>query len=142
MMTTHLEKLTFGTFTGGASVISAIGAILTEGDARWLCITAFISFLTSGFLSLMFKKVDETIQIVVGRAGIAILGGMFATRPVVHWFNLESVYTDAIYLAGVSAGVCVLMFFVGIQLIKVLEVSAPSLAKKIFKRYSDWPSQD
>lgn len=137
MMTTHLEKMTFGTFTAVPAVISAVGAILTEGDTRWLCITAFISFLTSGFLSLMFKKPDETIQIVVGRAGIAILGGMFATRPVVHMFALEDVYKDAIYLAAVSSGVCVGMFSVGVALLKILEASAPTLANKIFKKYTE-----
>lgn len=115
-----------------------LGAILTVGEARWLYVTLAASSMTSGFLALMFKRTEETMRLVIGRCGFAILGGVLATRPTVHFFGFEQVTdTDIISLGGLSAITCIVTFFVGFALLTILERQAPALAEKWFKKISE-----
>lgn len=131
------EKLFFGWITLFSSGIYTLGAILTTGEARWIYVTLAASSMTSGFLALMFKKENETVRLVVGRCGFAILGGILATRPIVHHLGFEAVTdTDIISLGGLSSLTCIGTFFLCIPLLKILEKAAPDLAAKWFKKYS------
>lgn len=132
------EKLFFGFTTLVSASFSTVGAILTTGEARWLYVTLAASSMTSGFLALMFKKADETMRLVIGRCGLAVLGGVLATRPIVHHLGFEKVTeTDIISLGGLSAATCIGTFFIGHALLKVLEKTAPALAEKYFKKFTE-----
>ena len=135
-MNTFHEKVFFGLTTLATTGFSMIGAIMTTGEARWLYVTFAASSMTSGFLALMFKRADETIRLVVGRCGFAILGGILATRPIVHQLGFQSVAdTDIISLGGMSAATCIATFFVGYSLLAIIEKSSPSIAEKWFKKF-------
>lgn len=134
-MNTFHEKVFFGLTTLATTGFSMIGAIMTTGEARWLYVTFAASSMTSGFLALMFKRSDETIRLVVGRCGFAILGGILATKPIVHHLGFESlVDTDIISLGGLSSITCIITFFVGVAALTILERAAPELAAKWFKK--------
>lgn len=137
-MTSFHEKLFFGFTTLSSTAFSMCGAILTTGEARWIYVTLAASSMTSGFLALMFKRGEETMRLVVGRCGFAILGGVLATRPIVHHLGFEKVAdTDIISLGGLSAATCIATFFVGYALLSCLEKSAPAIAEKWFKKMSE-----
>jgi len=131
------EKVFFGFTTLVSTGFSMVGAILTTGEARWLYVTLAASSMTSGFLALMFKRQEETMRLVVGRCGFAILGGVLATRPIVHHLGFEAVAdTDIISLGGLSAATCIGTFFIGFAMLSILEKSAPSIAEKWFKKFT------
>jgi hypothetical protein len=89
----------------------------------------------SGFLALMCKRADDTIQLVVGRCGFSIMGGIFLTKPVVHYLSLDEVtLNDAIALAGTSSAVCFGVFFVGYAGLRIIEARSPAIAEKWFKK--------
>ena len=129
------EKVMFGSTLLASSASSLVGAILTTGDERWLFVTFTVSFLMSGFLALMFKRSQETIQLVVGRCGFSIFGGIFATHPIVKWAGITTAQTDVIALAGVSSCVCIATFFVGFYILKLLETHGPAIAEKWFRKF-------
>ena len=129
------DKIMFGFATLCAAVSAGTGAHFTAGETRWFFVTLASSFLMSGFLALMCKKPEETIQLVVGRCGFAVMGGILATKPVVHFMGLaETTMTDAVDLAGASAGVCFVTFFVGFDFLRIVESQAPEIAQKWFKK--------
>ena len=137
-MNSFHEKLFFGFTTLVSTGCSMLGAIITTGEARWLYVTLAASSMTSGFLALMFKRQDETMRLVIGRCGFAILGGILATRPIVHHLGFDKVAdTDIISLGGLSAATCIGTFFVGYALLSCLEKNAPALAEKWFKKMSE-----
>ncbi len=129
------EKILFGFTLLASAASSAAGAALTQGETRWFFVTFAASFLMSGFLALMCKKPEETIQLVVGRCGFAIMGGIFLSKPVVHYTGLIAITTaDAIALAGVSSGVCFVMFFIGYAGLRLIETRSPAIAEKWFRK--------
>ena len=111
-----------------------MGAIMTDGEARWIYVTMAVSGLVAGFLSLLFKA--RTIRSVVGRSGIAILGGIFATKPIMFWMNIQPNGLDVIELGAAAGLVTILTFFVGRQLLFLLDRKAPGLAQKIIDKIS------
>lgn len=137
-MTTFHEKLFFGFITLASTAFSTLGAILTTGEARWLYVTLATSSMTSGFIALMFKRADESMRLVIGRCGFAILGGILATRPIVHHLGFESIVeTDIISLGGLSSLSCIGTFFVGHSVLSIIEKQAPKLADKWFRRFTE-----
>ncbi len=137
-MNSFHEKLFFGFTTLVSTGCSTLGAILSTGETRWLYVTLASSSMTSGFLALMFKRTEETMRLVVGRCGFAILGGVLATRPIVHHLGFEKVAdTDIISLGGLSSATCVGTFFLGYSILRLLEQNAPGIAEKWFKKMSE-----
>ena len=137
-MTTFHEKLFFGFITLTSTAFSTLGAIITAGEARWLYVTLATSSMTSGFLALMFKRSDETMRLVIGRCGLAILGGILVTRPLVHHLGFERlVDADIISLGGLSSLSCIGTFFVGHALLSIVEKQAPKIAEKSFRRFTE-----
>lgn len=120
--------LTVGTLI--SSSFAWIGTIIAPADIRWLCVTMAVSFMTAALLGLAFRKPDETMQLVVARCGITILGGIFVTRLAVHYFNLSTAYTDAINLGGVTFGVSIVCFFLGYSGLRYLERRSDYLVGK------------
>lgn len=127
------EKMLFGVSTLLSASCAFLGAMLSVGEVRWLLVTLTTSILTSSFLALTFKKPAEAIGLVVGRCGIAILGGVCATKLLVHYFKVNGADSDVIVLGGLSGASCLVTYTVGWALIKVMETKAPELANKIFK---------
>ena len=135
-MNSFHEKILFGVTTLVSSGFSLLGAIVTTGEARWIYVTLAASSMTSGFLALMFKRTEETIRLVVGRCGFAVLGGILATQPIVKHFGYEKAVDDSVVsLAGMSAATCVATFFLGYVFLSILERSAPKLVEKWFKKF-------
>lgn len=134
-MNSFHEKLFFGFITMISSGFFLLGAIFTTGEARWIYVTLAASSMTSGFLALMFKRQEETIRLVVGRCGFAILGGILATQPIVKHFGYQQAVDDSVIaLAGMSAATCIGTFFLGYVFLSTLERSAPKLVEKWFKK--------
>lgn len=107
-----------------------IAAILSTGDVRWLAITAAASCLMSCLLAVTFKKPEETIALVAARCGLTIVGGVFVTKYLAWQFNLNSVHTDPLALAGLASLVAVLMFTVGYKALRYLEKRSDYFGKK------------
>lgn len=114
------------------SAISALGAILTQGETRWIFITLAVSILTCTSMALLTKAEDETIRIVVGRCLLACIGGVTGTGPFVHYLQIESAATNAISLAGCAAATCVVTFFIGYAVIMLLKEQSANIAQGIW----------
>lgn len=137
-MTHYIEKIGFGLSSLAFTFFSTIGAIMTTGETRWVYVTFATSSLMSGFLSLMFKAPNETVRLAIGRFGFAILGGILGTKPIIHHLGFTDLCeTDIISLGALSAFTCILTFFIGVGLLKALEVAAPELAQKWFKKFTE-----
>jgi hypothetical protein len=136
-MTPYNDKILFGFSTLASTAFCAIGAIFTTGEARWIYASFAASVLTSGFLALMFKRTTETIRLVIGRCGFAVLGGVLATRPVIHYFSMVEAEMDVVAIAGMAAAVTVGTFFFGFALLNIFERVSPALAEKWFKKFTD-----
>lgn len=133
-MNTFHEKLFFGTATLTSVGTSTLGALMTEGETRWVFVTFTCSILTAAFMALMFKRSDEGVRLVIGRCGFSVLGGILATQPAAYYFKVDTVHTNIISLAALSSVVCIGFFFVGYAMLKIVEAKAPALAEKWFKK--------
>lgn len=136
-MTPYNEKILFGFSTLASTAFCAIGAIFTTGEARWIYASFAASVLTSGFLALMFKRTTETIRLVIGRCGFSVLGGILATRPVIHYFEMAEDSMDVVAISGMAAGVTVVTFFFGFAILNIFERVSPEIAEKWFKKLTD-----
>ena len=129
------EKLFFGFTTLLTTTFSTLGAMMTTGETRWVYVTFAASSLTSGFVTLMFKKTKDTLQATLGRFGFAILGGILGTKPIIHHLGFETLAeTDIISLGGLSAATCIGTYFVGFAFLTLLEKAAPEIAGKWFSK--------
>lgn len=124
------EKIFLGICSLAGSGISFLGALLSTGDVRWFCVTLSMSFITSCLLSLMFKQPEETIQLVVARCGLTILGGVFLTKYVAWQFNIQTIHTDIVAFGGLACLVSIITFVVGYKALRYLERRSEYLARK------------
>jgi hypothetical protein len=129
------EKIFFGISALLASAFSTLGAVMSAGEVRWLCVTITVSIITSSFLSLIFKRSEESIRLVIGRSGFAILCGVFGTKFLVHKYQIAYANEDIVALGSVSCGVCIGGFIVGYALLQILNKNSQKLADKIFKKW-------
>lgn len=128
------EKLFFGSAALTSAGTSTLGAMMTEGETRWVFVTFTCSILTAAFLALMFKRETENIRLVIGRCGFSVLGGILATQPAAHYLKVESVHNNVISLAALASLVCIGFFFVGYAMLKIVEAKAPALAEKWLRK--------
>jgi hypothetical protein len=124
------ERMFMGVFTCVASAFWWAGAILSQGDIRWLCISGAVSFMTSCLLALTFKKPDETMQLVTCRCALSILGAIFTTKLFAHYLGIESLNSDPINLGGVAFLCAILNFFLGFSALRYIEKNSDRLAAK------------
>jgi hypothetical protein len=89
--------------------------------------TMAVSILVACFLSLGFRKPTESIKVVIGRAGITLVAGVFGTRALVHFLALDHVNDDVFLLGAFSAAVSLVAYFPGHGLIKSLDRETISL---------------
>ena len=136
MMTYTQEKIFFGVSSIVSSALFGMGAILSEGhETRWIYVTLACSVITASFLSLIFKKVDETMRIVVGRSGMSILGGIFGSKAVVSYFGWEQPNSDVVVLGGVAVSCCIFAFIIGYALLHVVNRKSSDIANKILDKW-------
>ena len=134
-MTYTQEKIFYGVAALVSAASSTMGAVLSTGESRWFLVTITSSILTACFLSLVFKRVDEGIRIVIGRAGLSIVGGVLASRYIVHRYGISVVDNDVVALAGVAAGVTIGGFLIGYPLLQLINAKGGTIAEKIFKKF-------
>lgn len=135
-MTYTQEKITYGIAAMVSAAASTFGAVVSEGESRWLFVTITASILTACFLALIFKRADEGIRLVIGRAGLSILGGVLGSRYIVSHYGITAVNNDIVALAGVAAGVTMAGFVVGYPLLQLINSKSGTLAEKIFKKFT------
>lgn len=134
-MTYTQEKITYGLAAMASAAMATLGAVMSEGESRWLFVTLTSSILTACFLALVFKRVDETIRIVIGRAGLSILGGVLGSHYIVRQYGLKIVDNDIVALAGVAAGVTMGGFIIGYPLLQLINAKSGTISQKIFKKF-------
>ncbi len=137
-MTYFQDKLFFSASILFAGMFAWVGAILTVGDVRWLYATLASSTLTSGFLALTLRRPGDPMGIIVPRAALGVLGGVFGTKVCVVSFDsfkhLASTFEDDIlFLCGISALVSMVSHIVGYAVIKAADDSAQNIASLLVK---------
>jgi hypothetical protein len=136
LMSYTAEKILFGLATMGGSGVCTLGAVMNEGDARYLYVTLAVSIITAAFCAIIFKRQDEAMRVVSGRCGLSILGGIFGTRYLLHKGWLTAVDGDVIILGGQAIVVTMAAYFVGFWVLYRLDRNGKGLADKIFSRWS------
>lgn len=127
----YYEKVFFGTANLLGAALAGMGAVLTDGDTRWLYVTLVVGILCSTSLALMTRKPTESIGVVAGRSLFAIIMTAVGTRLLAYWADLSVAHTDVIYLGGLSMLVNVLAYTVGYGLIRSLDDGKIGLGTRI-----------
>lgn len=135
-MTYTQEKILFGLGALFSTGVSTIAAAMTTGEARWFFVTLAASVPTALNLALVFKREGEGIRVIIGRANLSILGGVLGSHFVANKFEVISVTTDVVPLAGIAAAVTLGSFLVGYPLLQVINAKSGTLAEKIFKKFT------
>ena len=133
------EKLASGCATLVASGIAYIGAILTDGEVRWVCITLASSILMAMFTAVIVRAPNETMKVTLCRAGVSIMAGCLGTRELLLRWGLDAFEHDAIRLAGAAAGMTIAGMVLGYPLLLLLNSKGKDLAKKALDYISPKP---
>jgi hypothetical protein len=138
-MTWFQDKIIYSAAVMLSGFCCWLGAILTQGDIRWLYATMASSVLTSGFLGLVLRKPEEPIQIIIPRAFLGVLGGVLGTKvgvisiPQLRHMS-ERFEADVLYLAGVAAFSSIIFHIVGYAFIKAANDSAQSISSRLLEK--------
>ncbi|QJE94234.1 hypothetical protein [Luteolibacter luteus] len=136
MLAAFFEKLFFGAAVLVASALGWTGAILSEGEWRWLCIAFTSSILMGTLVALIVKGPTDTMKVTIGRTGVAILVGTLGTREIVIQWGIQAFQGDAIRLAGWAAAMTLIGMTVGYPLILLLNTRGKSIARRWLERWS------
>jgi hypothetical protein len=128
------EKLASGFATLAASGLAYVGAILTEGEVRWVCITLASSILMAMFCAVIVRAPSETMKVTVCRAGFSIMVGCLGTRELLLRWGLDAFEHDAIRLAGIASGMTVAGMVLGYPLLLLANTKGKDWAKMIIER--------
>lgn len=134
-MTFAQDRILFTLSWIGSIAGSYSGIVVSQAEQRWFFVTLTAAFATSGILTLGLKGDDETIRVIVGRAGVALLIGIFATYPVVNYFNMESAHTSLVSLGGIACLVTAAGFVFGYTGLQILMNRRAKLAERLLKKY-------
>ena len=138
-MTWFQEKLLYSATVMITGLFCWIGAILSEGDIRWLYATMASSVMTAGFLGLILRKEGDSITVVIARAAVGVFGGVFGTKiGVVSFESLHHLSvkfeSDVLFLSGVAGIFAAIFSVVGYAFIKVADASAQSVSKRLLEK--------
>lgn len=125
------EKLLFGFASLTSTALCSIGAIMTAGEQRWIYVTLAIGIMCSAFLALMFRKENESIRITVGRCGLSVMGSMFGSPLVVHFYKISDAENNILHLAGIAMLVCIGSFFIGYAFLKSLDRNSGTIGGSV-----------
>jgi len=130
-MTYYTEKIFFGSVNLVCSYIALLGAIMTDGDARWMLVTLSVGIFLSTTFALM-TRYDESMRIVAGRSLFAVFWAVFGTRLLIFVFpGLQNMHDDLLLLGAVSGGVTAVSFTAGYGLIRSMDSEKLSIGKWI-----------
>lgn len=129
------ERILFTLSWLGAISGSFGGLAVSQEEQRWFFVTCIVAFATSGFLTLGLKGDKETIRVILGRSGIALLTGVFATWPVVDYFNIESAHTSMISLGGICSLTTSVGFVFGLAILEAVIKRRSAYIDKALKKY-------
>lgn len=132
-MNYYHEKILFAISTLCSTAFFWLGAIVSEGDVRWLFVTMGVSTLGSSFLAMTFRHATESIRVVIGRCGITILAAVFGSKALVQYWNLKIVNEDITLLGAVTLLVTLIAYFPGHGLVKSLDRESGTLGGTILK---------
>lgn len=130
---TH-EKMTLVVSTIISASASLLGAALSDGETRWLLATFGASTFASVFLSLGFRRDGETIRLVIGRSGIAVMISMCIIKTAIHYWKLELFNKDIIALILASFAATTFGYLIGYEILSIINRDSVSLSKRIY----DW----
>lgn len=136
MLAAFFEKLFFGASVLIAATLGWTGAILSNGEWRWLCITFTSSILMGTLAALIVKSPLDSMKVTVGRTGVAILIGTLGTREVVVKWGIEAFQDDAIRLAGWAAGMTLAGMTLGYPLILLVNTKGKDIARKWLDKWT------
>jgi hypothetical protein len=139
-MTWFQDKIIYSLTVFTSGFFCWMGAILSEGDIRWLYATMASSVLTSGFTGLVLRKPEEPIQVIISRTALGVIGGVLGTKvgviaiPQLRHLT-EKFESDILYLSGIAALASIVFHIVGYSFIKVADQSAQSISSKLLDRF-------
>lgn len=128
------EKLVAGIATLGAAGIAYVGALLNEGEIRWVCITLASSFLMSMLVAVLLRAPTESMKLTIARAGFAIMVGVLGTRELLIRWGIDAFEHDAIRLAGVAAVATILGHVLGYPLLLLANTKGKSWARVLLDK--------
>jgi hypothetical protein len=128
-LSAYHEKLLAGAATLLAAGISYIGAILTDGEVRWVCITMASSILMAMLVAVLLRAPTESIKLTIARAGFAIMIGVLGTRELLIRWGIDAFEGDAIRLAGVAAAMTIAGMVLGYPLLLLANTKGKSWAR-------------
>jgi hypothetical protein len=128
------EKLAAGVASIAAAGISYLGAVLTDGEVRWVCITLASSILMAMFSAVIVRGPKETMKVTLARAGFSIMLGSLGTRELLMRWGISAFEHDAIRLAGVAAGMTLAGMVVGYPLLLLANSKGKDWAKSILDK--------
>jgi hypothetical protein len=127
--TYYTEKIFFGIANLLGAAFGLLGAMMTEGDARWIYVTLSVGILVSTSMSLMTRR-DESMRVIAGRNLFTVIVTVLGTRALTHWvITLAPAKDDILLLGFLSACVCVCAFTIGFGLIRSLDQEKFSLGR-------------
>ena len=128
-MNYYYERIFFGTTNLIGGAVALLGAILSEGDTRWFCVTLTVGIIVSTCMALMTRR-TESMKVVSGRFLFAVICTVLATRIVPYIIPpLYAIYEDVLLLGCAAGAVNVLSFTVGYGLIRSLDDEKISVGK-------------
>lgn len=128
------EKLAAGFATLAAAGISYVGAILSDGEVRWVCITLASSILMSMLVAVLLRAPTETMKLTIARAGFAIMLGVLGTRELLIRWGIDAFEHDAIRLAGVASAMTIGGHVLGYPLLLLANTKGKSWARILLEK--------
>lgn len=132
------EKLLYGSATLVSSSICAIGAVVTSDEQRWIYVTLAIGVMCSSFLALIFRKATESMKVTVGRCGLSVMGSVFGSPLVVHFYKINGTDDGILLLAGIAMAVCIASFFIGYGFLRMLDKNSNSFGSSLMDMLKVW----
>ena len=132
------EKLLYGSATIVTTTLCGIGAIVNDADQRWIYVTLAIGVMCSAFLALVFRKERETMKITVGRCGLSIMGSVFGSPLVVHFYKINGTEDNVLLLAGIAMSVCIASFFIGFAFLRMLDKNSNTFGATLMEMVKLW----
>jgi hypothetical protein len=109
-----------------------LGAIMSEGEARWLLVSFGSAMLASVMLAIGFRKPHETTRIVIGRCFIAIMVGVSITKTALHYWKLDWLDKDIVALLLASNGATTFGYLIGYEVLLLINQDSGSISKWIY----------
>ena len=122
--------LVISAILGSASAYG--GAVMSEGQARWMLVAFGSAVLCAAILSIGFRKPDETGKVVVSRCFIATMIGVSIIKVALHQWDLAWLDKDIVALILATNGATTFGYLIGYEVIVLFSKESGSISKWIF----------